>query len=313
MHNSGVTPPANWQDGVDDWLDHPLPKKEERIRHYNFCDEQDPVGHHLDVARGTVNYEKIFDANPVAERDIVFRRYAKPGVAHVQYWKDKELFKGILKEVIDNDGNTPYFLKPKFREGKKAYRQALLWAYFRIPFLSALVTAALVIYAWHGETLIYRIAAGLGAILMWIQPNLIQAYKDEANPESFDEGRTRQKVKTLPFIGRIRVKMGILARLVAMMVEWRRIALKLHEGTQTSPENEQERVAFVTANLKGWSFWWRWVWRLSLASAICSLFFHFAPADAATIRGSGCVLFVCYIGTMLFVAYQFVMAKYFRK
>ncbi len=163
LKRDGFIPPARWEDGVKDWLDDPLPKKEERIRHYNFCDEQDPVGHHLDVARGTVNYKKIFDADSGAQRDIVFRRYAKPGVAHVQYWKDKELFKGILEEVIDNkDGKTCYFLDPDFREGEKAFDQALLWAYFRVPFFAALVTAVLVIYALYGGILIYRIAAGLG-------------------------------------------------------------------------------------------------------------------------------------------------------
>ena len=180
----GFTAPDKWRDGVDGWLD---PSPDQKIRHYNFCDEQDPVGHHLDVARGTVNYGKIFDPNPVAQRDIVFRRYAKSGVAHVQYWDDKELFEGIVEKVIDNDGNTPYFLNPKFREGEKTYKQSLLWAYFRTPFLAALVTTLLVVYAWHGDTLIYRIAAGLGAILMWIQPNLIQAYQDEANPKGFDK------------------------------------------------------------------------------------------------------------------------------
>ena len=60
------------------------------------------MGHHLDLAQGCENYGKIFDDSTcVAHRDVVFRRYAVPGVAHVKYWEDRELFQGILSEVID--------------------------------------------------------------------------------------------------------------------------------------------------------------------------------------------------------------------
>ena len=51
--------------------------------------------------------------------------------------------------------------------------------YFRLPFYGALVTAGLVMYAWCGETTVYKIAAVLGVISLWIiRPNLTQAYED---------------------------------------------------------------------------------------------------------------------------------------
>ena len=84
---------------AEGWLDKP----DTEIVHYNLCDEQDPVGHHLDVAQASENYGKIFDTTSigVAYRDVVFRRYSVPGLAHVKYWEDEDLFKGIIEEVID--------------------------------------------------------------------------------------------------------------------------------------------------------------------------------------------------------------------
>ena len=98
LKRNGSYPEPEWQNGVDGWLDAP----DQKINHYNFCDEQDPVGHNLDVAQGTKNYGEIFDP----QLDIVFRRYAKPGAAHVMYWDDKELFQKLIDHVISSDKNA---------------------------------------------------------------------------------------------------------------------------------------------------------------------------------------------------------------
>ena len=316
LRKSNLKPPAAWSLGINDWLNPP----QEQINHYNFCDEQDPVGHHLDVARGTVNYRKIFNPDPVSERDVVFRRYAKPGVAHNVYWEDKELFKGFIEKIIDGGNVGSYFLREDFRDGKRALKQALLWAYFRIPFIAAMITGAIAIYALFGDVTLYRIAAGVGAILLWTQPNLLAAYRDEARPEEFDDTRLWQRIKTLWIVGKLRLKKGILARVVSGMVEWRRILLKLSEGIQTRPDDVNERVAFQTGDSKGWTFWWRFSLRVIAAMILAYLLFRQLPADRAWQQFSGwtratlsaLILTLSYIAVLLYVAYEFVMAKYFR-
>ena len=61
-----------------DWADGWLQKVKTRITHVNLCDEQDPVGHHLDIAQATSNYSKVFDtATDVAYRSDPARREAR--------------------------------------------------------------------------------------------------------------------------------------------------------------------------------------------------------------------------------------------
>ncbi|NJO02483.1 MAG: hypothetical protein HC880_13050, partial [Bacteroidia bacterium] len=42
-----------------------------KIKHYNYCDEQDPVGDRLEIFRGKPIYQKIFQA----EEEEVYNRY----------------------------------------------------------------------------------------------------------------------------------------------------------------------------------------------------------------------------------------------
>ena len=348
LKRNGSYPKTEWKKGVDekdvdDWLTPPPP--DQRIKHYNFCDEQDPVGHNLDVAQGTKNYGEVFDP----KLDIVFRRYAKPGAAHVMYWDDKELFQKLITHVISSDKNAnPQNSRKEdneesekvfgndFTNGKKAFKQALLWAYFRIPFFAALLTGLLIVYAMFGGTPIYRVAAGLAAILLWIQPNFSKGYKDEANPEDYDKRGAMQRYKTSSF-GRILTQRGIFARLVAGMVEWRRVVLMLREEHQTAQGNPDERGALATSS---WSFWWRFLLRFSVALVVArycivnlnslweglnpnwlsnfignliKIWKNLQEASGETIGYTiGAVLFLSYIGTMIYVAFQFVWSKSYR-
>ena len=320
-------PNPDWEKGVDGWLNHPIQK----IKHYNFCDEQDPVGHHLDVARGTVNYREIFDSDPVSERDIVFRRYAKPGVAHVMYWEDKDLFGGLINHIIKPTKNADpkFFLQDKFRKGEKAFKQALLWAYFRVPFVTAFLTGLLVIYAAFGGVPIYRLAAGLAVIWLWIQTNFSQGYKDEANPENFDKEGPGQKIKT-GILGRVRLQRGIFARLVAGMVEWRRVVLKLRQDDYPTKANLTQRVPLDKDDPWGWSFWWRWGLRVIVTLGGLCWFTKNLVSEVSSKKGSSfwnslqvafqnqaemsfdhifVILFSTYLLIMLYVAVQFVKAK----
>jgi|CXWL01.1.fsa_nt_gi hypothetical protein len=203
--------PTDWSQG---WLDD---TNQHRIAHYNLCDEQDPVGHHLDTAQKCPNYSKVFDTTiPVTYRDVVFRRYSVPGVAHIQYWKDQTLFDGLLAEVIDEPNiktltpstaspqpQTPTsrwgrFVAKDFIEVDRVYATALIWAYFRIPLIASVVTGLLLSYGWigwwyEGFSLSYSLAL-LAGVLLWVCPNPTHAYRQEAKPG--DQAETVQTVPT---------------------------------------------------------------------------------------------------------------------
>ena len=229
-----------------DWFDRPA----RPIVHYNLCDEQDPVGHHLDVARRTDAYPLIFNTNekeiPTDLRDVVFRRYPVPGKAHVDYWGDRELFEGIVGEVIDErsvgegdarahvDTGDPlpegrgFFLSRKFNEEEeRIYDKALSWSYAKIPFFTALITAVLLAYGLNGifdpddpvKMDLSRSLAVVAAVLLWVRPAFLRAYRRS-------EGKgDREKRLWHHFFAR-----GVFALLVSMAVEWRLIVVKLAGG-----------------------------------------------------------------------------------
>ena len=86
-----------------------LRPRKSRIKHFNYCDELDPVGHKLDVVQQTAIYDAVFECG----EDIVFNRYCVPGVAHNKYWTDPNLFRWILQRAIDDkddaEGPLPFW------------------------------------------------------------------------------------------------------------------------------------------------------------------------------------------------------------
>ncbi len=78
---------------------------EKPIRWHNYYDYGDPVGFDLDEARawltktGWCRHFEFADENA----DFGFTRYMMPGVAHVEYWKDNDLFAHIFKYVARVD------------------------------------------------------------------------------------------------------------------------------------------------------------------------------------------------------------------
>lgn len=84
-----------------------------KIRHFNFCDEQDPVGHNLDLLHHNTVVKTFFDLI----EDKVYVRYPVVGKAHVDYWKDSDLFRHILNVTVD--GKMPQ----QTASGKKSLRQ----------------------------------------------------------------------------------------------------------------------------------------------------------------------------------------------
>ncbi|MGH8553444.1 MAG: hypothetical protein ACRERS_09120, partial [Methylococcales bacterium] len=118
-----------------DWLDPDIVQSRPyKIRHFNYSDEQDPVGHELDILETTPVCQSLFETG----EDIVFTRYAVPGAAHVDYWNDYDLFHRILDVAIDNRAES-------LQGGKKpsghytewfklgSYIKALLLCYVLVP------------------------------------------------------------------------------------------------------------------------------------------------------------------------------------
>lgn len=107
------------------WLD----RKDDAvsIEHYNYSDEQDPVGHELNMAYRCPAIRNVFR---LAE-DEVYNRYYLPGVAHLGYWSDHDLFRRIASLAID--GTTTCEAHPMAWFRKRAYAVAMVVAYMAIP------------------------------------------------------------------------------------------------------------------------------------------------------------------------------------
>lgn len=115
------------------WMVPPRRKgREHKIRHFNYADEQDPVGGELDVAYTAPAVKQLFDK----EQDLVFTRYPIPAVAHVGYWRDLALFKEIAHRAIDNVQQKT--------EPLKTLKPFLLWAYLKSLFINYLVIPLIV-------------------------------------------------------------------------------------------------------------------------------------------------------------------------
>jgi len=151
------------------WMDPALreARKTARIRHFNYADEQDPVGHNLDVAATAPAVLEVFDT----QEDIVFNRYKVPGLAHTAYWGDRDLFSWILRRAVDGQGaGTP----PVWFD-RSAYRWALLYSYRLLPLAVLLLSYFALSWgfytaSWHGTAL-----AGLAiALLVWIGGPLLR-------------------------------------------------------------------------------------------------------------------------------------------
>lgn len=120
-----------------------------KIRHYNYCDEQDPVGHHLDVLTATPSYPMVFEHVP--DRDVVFNSYQIPGVAHVMYWDDQELFQRIMHQAIDHDeARLPSGQEfAASRESMKTYWTVMLFTYYLPALIAGIVMAMLFLWGWE--------------------------------------------------------------------------------------------------------------------------------------------------------------------
>ena len=124
-----------------DWMDGKLiADRKTKIRHFNYADEQDPVGHELNLLKGTPVWKSVMEMG----EDVVFTRYAVPGVAHVDYWKDYDLFYRVLDLSIDKrDEEVTEKEKPQGHYVEwfdiNIYRKALFISYIAIPIIGWLI------------------------------------------------------------------------------------------------------------------------------------------------------------------------------
>jgi len=222
-----------------------------KMYHYNFCDEQDPVSHHLEEAMKTPVYQTLFNTDPIGNHDVVFRRYGIPGVAHNLYWTDQKLFFGIIDKIIDTKtaNTSDDFVWKEIHEKTRAFKSAKRWAYYLIPLITTLATTALVSYGILNDSLLWRWLSIIAAVLLWVQPNLLTAYKDEtADSRKMAPSWLEDKWN------KIRPVRGIFSRLVSAAIEWRRILIVESLGSNTVPVDNQpydvsERIAFQSQEM----------------------------------------------------------------
>jgi hypothetical protein len=123
------------------WLDPEfVARRPARIRHLNYCDEQDPVGHELDLAHSAPVVRALFEQ--VEER--VYARYVLPGVAHVGYWRDDALFRRIVDIAVDGRAPAQASAVSWFSNG--AFFGVLLTSSVALPVLGWLVATILCAY-----------------------------------------------------------------------------------------------------------------------------------------------------------------------
>lgn len=121
-----------------------------KILHFNYADEQDPVGGELDVAYTKPAVKTLFEES----ENLVFTRYPIPAAAHNKYWTDLNLFKDIAHRAVDNATQPTQRLKTLQPFLLRAYLWALGINYFLIPavfwlVLGFSVTLAAYTDSWH--------------------------------------------------------------------------------------------------------------------------------------------------------------------
>jgi len=149
---------------TDGWIHDERP----RIKHYNYCDEQDPVGHKLDIAASAPAFARVFET----VEDQVFNRYAVPGAAHVAYWKDLPLFRWILARAVDQREGVSD-LRPKWFD-EAIYRQVLAYTYKIVPLTVILLDFGAFTWAWYSGSWHARaLATALFVVICLIGRHLI--------------------------------------------------------------------------------------------------------------------------------------------
>ena len=192
-----------------DWLDPELVayRKALPIRHYNYCDEQDPVGHELDVAYSAPAVKEVFGERP--EEQFVFTRYSAPGVAHVRYWTDSQLFARILDLAVDGIPKEEARPVNWFRLG--TYFKALVASYLALPLLGWVAATFTMLWAmkpdigWSVRLPLILSSLGILALTLWLMKLVVQwrqvmRSKRRQKPEALPPRERRQRGLAVLFV-----------------------------------------------------------------------------------------------------------------
>ncbi|HET6510796.1 MAG TPA: hypothetical protein VFH43_01290, partial [Candidatus Kapabacteria bacterium] len=123
-----------WRSNYEYIVEHPLPSytdRDEPIIHDNYGDEQDPVGQTLTVFSNSESFKQFF----VDGRDQLYTKSVLPGVAHMSYWNDTQLWRKILTDIgCDPQITTSFGKKVKsVLMSNLVYFGVLFTAYFLVP------------------------------------------------------------------------------------------------------------------------------------------------------------------------------------
>jgi hypothetical protein len=129
-----------------DWLE-PMRRRHGRILHFNLSEEQDPVGHTVDLAKTSPAFRDVFDT----VEDRVYVRYAVPGLAHIHYWEDREVFQWILQEAVDFVPPEKRTVHPVWFDAR-VYRRVIFFAYSLLPFATIAACFVTLMLAWRADT-----------------------------------------------------------------------------------------------------------------------------------------------------------------
>ena len=171
-----------------DHLSDRIPLSGNKIPHYNYSDEQDPVGYYLNAIAKKETYRSIFEK----KEDIVYNHSVIPGLAHTSYWKDIKLFRHIIRKIIVP---SEAFDDTKMWFRKKTYTGVLGVTYFLIPFLISILnvltlTLALSAKNWQSQA----ISSLLFILTFWFGKQILSltigwrlsANRGKIRPFSFD-------------------------------------------------------------------------------------------------------------------------------
>ncbi|HEY6171870.1 MAG TPA: hypothetical protein VIX80_06410 [Candidatus Kapabacteria bacterium] len=134
-----------------------VPALATKISHYNYSDEQDPVGYYINEAAKRTAYKDIFEK----KEDIVYNHSVVPGMAHVTYWEDIELFRHIVRTVIapkKRFDDTMMWFK------KNVYTAVMGVTYFLIPLFVSAINILTLTLALDSDNWQARAVSSLGFV-----------------------------------------------------------------------------------------------------------------------------------------------------
>ncbi|MDP4220686.1 MAG: hypothetical protein Q8896_09630, partial [Bacteroidota bacterium] len=139
-----------------------------KIPLYNYSDEQDPVGYYLIEVSTKDSFYNLFEK----KEDIVYNHCVVPGLAHVSYWDDIELFRHITKTVIAPAVEQVKDAKMWFK--KAVYAGVLGITYFLIPLLISIANVVTLSLALDADSWQARIINSfLFVVTLWFGKQII--------------------------------------------------------------------------------------------------------------------------------------------